>query len=245
MAEAQMTSDGKQVLYDGQTGLPFDERIAVGVMYMIKLAHMVDDKLHARATGPYSTITQQPLGGKAQNGGQRFGEMEVWALEAYGASHTLQEILTIKSDDISGRIETYEAITKGKDIPEPGVPESFRVLINELQGLAIDVTLLDDNNNVVSLNSSSHNHDIEVIPHDDQGDVITVEAVEVSDDQDNNEPSLEEDLDPDAVAEALNGSTFTDFEDDTDEDDFDLHTLSLDDVDVSIDEDGSEIEIDE
>ncbi|MBM6807779.1 DNA-directed RNA polymerase subunit beta [Faecalicoccus pleomorphus] len=152
MKEAQMTSDGKQVLYDGQTGQPFDERISVGVMYMIKLAHMVDDKLHARATGPYSLVTQQPLGGKAQNGGQRFGEMEVWALEAYGAAHTLQEILTIKSDDIQGRIKTYEAIIKGKDIPEPGVPESFRVLVHELQGLAIDVRLLDENNNEVDLN---------------------------------------------------------------------------------------------
>ena len=151
MQEANMTKDGKQVLYDGQTGLPFDERISVGVMYMIKLAHMVDDKLHARATGPYSLVTQQPLGGKAQNGGQRFGEMEVWALEAYGAAHTLQEILTIKSDDIQGRIKTYEAIIKGKDIPEPGVPESFRVLMHELQGLAIDVRLLDEDGNEVDI----------------------------------------------------------------------------------------------
>ena len=162
MKEAQMTSDGKQVLYDGQTGQPFDERISVGVMYMIKLAHMVDDKLHARATGPYSLVTQQPLGGKAQNGGQRFGEMEVWALEAYGAAHTLQEILTIKSDDIQGRIKTYEAIIKGKDIPEPGVPESFRVLVHELQGLAIDVRLLDEHNNEVDLNPDD----------DDDGSVV-------------------------------------------------------------------------
>ncbi len=151
MKEASMTSDGKQVLYDGLTGEAFDERISVGVMYMIKLAHMVDDKLHARATGPYSLVTQQPLGGKAQNGGQRFGEMEVWALEAYGAAHTLQEILTIKSDDIQGRIKTYEAIIKGKDIPEPGVPESFRVLMHELQGLAIDVRCLDAEGNEVDI----------------------------------------------------------------------------------------------
>lgn len=163
MKEAQMTSDGKQVLYDGQTGQPFDERISVGVMYMIKLAHMVDDKLHARATGPYSLVTQQPLGGKAQNGGQRFGEMEVWALEAYGAAHTLQEILTIKSDDIQGRIKTYEAIIKGKDIPEPGVPESFRVLVHELQGLAIDVRLLDENNNEVDLNPDDDDDDGSVV----------------------------------------------------------------------------------
>lgn len=154
MKEAQMTDDGKQVLYDGMTGQPFDERISVGVMYMIKLAHMVDDKLHARATGPYSLVTQQPLGGKAQNGGQRFGEMEVWALEAYGAAHTLQEILTIKSDDINGRIKTYEAIIKGKDIPEPGVPESFRVLMHELQGLAIDVRCLDENGQEVDISTN-------------------------------------------------------------------------------------------
>ena len=144
MEEAQTSPDGKLVLHDGKTGEPYDERISVGVMYMIKLAHMVDDKLHARATGPYSLVTQQPLGGKAQNGGQRFGEMEVWALEAYGAAHTLQEILTVKSDDIVGRTKTYEAIIKGKDLPEPGIPESFRVLKHELQALAIDVKMLDE-----------------------------------------------------------------------------------------------------
>ncbi len=143
MEEAECTEDGKQVLYDGRTGEPYDERISVGLMYMIKLAHMVDDKLHARATGPYSLVTQQPLGGKAQNGGQRFGEMEVWALEAYGAAHTLQEILTVKSDDIVGRTKTYEAIIKGKEIPEPGIPESFRVLKHEFQALAIDVKMLN------------------------------------------------------------------------------------------------------
>lgn len=144
MKEANMAEDGKTVLYDGRTGDAFDERISVGVMYMIKLAHMVDDKLHARATGPYSLVTQQPLGGKAQNGGQRFGEMEVWALEAYGASYTLQEILTIKSDDIIGRVKTYEAIVKGKVLPEAGIPESFRVLQKELQALAIDVKMIDE-----------------------------------------------------------------------------------------------------
>jgi DNA-directed RNA polymerase subunit beta len=145
MEKAGMAKDGKTVLYDGRTGEPFDERITVGVMYMIKLAHMVDDKLHARAIGPYSMVTQQPLGGKAQNGGQRFGEMEVWALEAYGAAHTLQEILTVKSDDMIGRSKTYEAIIKGLPIPPAGVPESFRVLQKELQALAIDVKLLDEN----------------------------------------------------------------------------------------------------
>lgn len=139
MTEAGLSRDGKTVLYDGRTGEAFDNRVSVGVMYLIKLEHMVDDKLHARSTGPYSLVTQQPLGGKAQFGGQRFGEMEVWALEAYGAAYTLQEILTVKSDDVVGRVQTYEAIVKGENLPEPGVPESFRVLIKELQSLGMDV----------------------------------------------------------------------------------------------------------
>ena len=181
MKEAQMTHDGKQVLFDGQTGKPFDERISVGVMYMIKLAHMVDDKLHARATGPYSLVTQQPLGGKAQNGGQRFGEMEVWALEAYGAAHTLQEILTIKSDDIQGRIKTYEAIIKGKDIPEPGIPESFRVLMHELQGLAIDVRLLDEENN-----------EVDITLDDDEGTVAPAHTEELVNDVDSSNMEIKE-----------------------------------------------------
>jgi DNA-directed RNA polymerase subunit beta len=150
MDQAKLSQDGKTMLFDGRTGEPFDERVSVGVMYMIKLAHMVDDKLHARAIGPYSLVTQQPLGGKAQNGGQRFGEMEVWALEAYGASHTLQEILTVKSDDVTGRTKTYEALIKGKKIPDAGIPESFRVLKHELQALAIDVKMLDEHNAEVS-----------------------------------------------------------------------------------------------
>ncbi len=150
MEEANTSKDGKIVLRDGSTGEPYDERISVGVMYMIKLAHMVDDKLHARATGPYSLVTQQPLGGKAQNGGQRFGEMEVWALEAYGAAHTLEEILTVKSDDVNGRTKTYEAIIKGKDLPDPGLPESFKVLKHELQALAIDVRMLDGQGNEIT-----------------------------------------------------------------------------------------------
>ncbi|WP_174734508.1 DNA-directed RNA polymerase subunit beta [Mesobacillus harenae] len=140
--EAGMARDAKTVLYDGRSGDAFDNRVSVGVMYMIKLAHMVDDKLHARSTGPYSLVTQQPLGGKAQFGGQRFGEMEVWALEAYGAAYTLQEILTVKSDDVVGRVKTYEAIVKGENVPEPGVPESFKVLMKELQSLGMDVKIL-------------------------------------------------------------------------------------------------------
>lgn len=149
--EAGMARDGKTVLYDGRTGEPFDNRISVGVMYMLKLAHMVDDKLHARSTGPYSLVTQQPLGGKAQFGGQRFGEMEVWALEAYGAAYTLQEILTYKSDDTVGRVKTYEAIVKGENISRPSVPESFRVLMKELQSLGIDVKVMDEQDNEIEM----------------------------------------------------------------------------------------------
>jgi len=135
--------DGKLLLRDGRTGEVFDHPVTVGYMYMLKLHHLVDDKIHARSTGPYSLITQQPLGGKAQFGGQRFGEMEVWALEAYGAAYTLQEILTVKSDDIVGRVKTYEAIVKGDNIPEPSIPESFKVLIKEMQSLSLDVTVRD------------------------------------------------------------------------------------------------------
>lgn len=145
MKEAGMSVDGKQAVISGKTGEYFDSHVSVGVMYMIKLAHMVDDKLHARSVGPYSLVTQQPLGGKAQNGGQRFGEMEVWALEAYGAAYTLREILTVKSDDVVGRVKTYEAIVKGQKLPEPGLPESFRVLTKELQALALDIRMLDEN----------------------------------------------------------------------------------------------------
>lgn len=161
MDRAGMDKDGKTILYDGRTGERFDERISVGVMYMIKLVHMVDDKLHARSIGPYSLVTQQPLGGKAQNGGQRFGEMEVWALEAYGAAHILQEILTIKSDDMVGRAKTYEAIIKGRKIPKPGMPESFRVLQKELQSLAIDVKLFDKDGDEIDLKMMSKENEVE------------------------------------------------------------------------------------
>ena len=145
MKEAGMNEDGKQPIISGRTGEYFDSPVSVGIMYFVKLSHMVDDKLHARSVGPYSLVTQQPLGGKAQNGGQRFGEMEVWALEAYGAAYTLREILTVKSDDVVGRVKTYEAIVKGQPMPEPGLPESFRVLKKELQALALDIRLLDEN----------------------------------------------------------------------------------------------------
>jgi DNA-directed RNA polymerase subunit beta len=139
LAAAGMDPDGKTILYNGRTGEPFENRVSVGVMYMINLHHMVDDKLHARSTGPYSLVTQQPLGGKAQFGGQRFGEMEVWALYAYGASHVLQEMMTVKSDDVVGRVKVYESIVKGKVISQAGIPESFRVLLKEFQALGLDL----------------------------------------------------------------------------------------------------------
>ena len=164
MKEAGMDPDGKTVLYDGRTGEPFDNRISVGVMYMIKLHHMVDDKLHARATGPYSLVTQQPLGGKAQFGGQRFGEMEVWALEAYGASHVLQEILTYKSDDVVGRVKVYESIVKGVPLPNPSIPESFRVLIKEFQALGLDISVIEDDDKVIGINELEKEDDDDDMP---------------------------------------------------------------------------------
>jgi DNA-directed RNA polymerase subunit beta len=151
LRKANLPEDGKLVLRDGRTGEPFENRVTVGYIYMLKLAHLVDDKIHARSTGPYSLVTQQPLGGKAQFGGQRFGEMEVWALEAYGAAYTLQELLTVKSDDVVGRVKTYEAVVKGENVPEPGVPESFKVLIKELQSLALDVKVLNENEQEIEI----------------------------------------------------------------------------------------------
>jgi DNA-directed RNA polymerase subunit beta len=151
LKEAGLREDGKCILYDGRTGEPFDNPVTVGIMYYLKLHHLVDDKIHARSTGPYSLVTQQPLGGKAQFGGQRFGEMEVWALEAYGAAYTLQEILTFKSDDVTGRVKAYEAIVKGQNISNAGVPESFKVLVKELQSLALDVKVLDKEGNEIVL----------------------------------------------------------------------------------------------
>ena len=153
---AGLPEDGKTVLYDGRTGEPFDNRVTVGYMYYLKLAHLVDDKIHARSTGPYSLVTQQPLGGKAQFGGQRFGEMEVWALAAYGAAYSLQEVLTVKSDDVVGRVKTYEAIVKGENVPEPGIPESFKVLIKELQSLALDVKVFSDKNEEIEIKESAY-----------------------------------------------------------------------------------------
>ncbi len=199
MKEAGMDEDGKTVLYDGRTGEPFDNRIAVGVMYMIKLHHMVDDKLHARSTGPYSLVTQQPLGGKAQFGGQRFGEMEVWALYAYGAAHTLQEMMTIKSDDVVGRVKTYEAIIKGQEIKEAGVPESFRVLMKEFQALGLDVSIIDDEGKSLELKEIEEAEDKEDIKLN-MDEVDKSPAVEVKDEPEEEETDedfeeeLEEDL---------------------------------------------------
>ncbi len=206
MAEAGMDEDGKVVLYDGRTGEPFDHRINVGVMYMVKLHHMVDDKLHARATGPYSLVTQQPLGGKAQFGGQRFGEMEVWALYAYGASHVLQEILTVKADDIVGRVKVYESLVKGKVIDQAGVPESFRVLVKEFQALGLDVQVVNDKDEIVEFK------DIE--ESEDDSDAFRIEEIEVtSNELNNNEPALEEEYFEEEPEEDLDDLEFPDIDD--------------------------------
>ena len=151
LKKAGLDPEGKSVLYDGRTGEKFDNKVTVGYVYFLKLHHLVDDKIHARSTGPYSLVTQQPLGGKAQFGGQRFGEMEMWALEAYGAAYTLREMLTVKSDDVTGRVKTYEAIVKGHNVPEPGVPEAFKVLVKELQSLCLDIRVLDEDGNQIEL----------------------------------------------------------------------------------------------
>ena len=185
LKEAGLDEDGKTILYDGRTGEPFDNRISVGVMYMIKLHHMVDDKLHARSTGPYSLVTQQPLGGKAQFGGQRFGEMEVWALYAYGAAHVLQEMMTTKSDDVVGRVKVYESLVKGTPIPTPGIPESFRVLIKEFQALGLDITVLNQEGNFVELKDLEENEQDSYLYNDE----VINENVEPS------EPDVQEEYD--------------------------------------------------
>ena len=192
---AGMNRNGKSILYDGRTGEPFDNPVTVGIMYYLKLHHLVDDKIHARSTGPYSLVTQQPLGGKAQFGGQRFGEMEVWALEAYGAAYTLQEILTVKSDDVTGRVKTYEAIVKGENIPNPGVPESFKVLLKELQSLCLDVRVLDKDGNEIELSTLGEEEDDiptyvaqedlgEMVETDDMFDAAIEEHAEEGEDDD-------------------------------------------------------------
>ena len=184
LEKAGYNANGKTVLYDGRTGEAFDNEVTVGIMYILKLAHLVDDKIHARSTGPYSLVTQQPLGGKAQFGGQRFGEMEVWALEAYGAAHTLQEILTVKSDDVVGRVKTYEAIVKGENIPEPGVPESFKVLIKELQALCLDVKVLNEYNQEVQLRELTEEEVAEQLEVNIQGKEDVLECAQIDDAED-------------------------------------------------------------
>ena len=222
--------DGKAQLYDGRTGEPFENRVTVGQMYMIKLHHLVDDKIHARSTGPYSLVTQQPLGGKAQFGGQRFGEMEVWALEAYGAAHILQEILTVKSDDVVGRVKTYESIVKGNDISEPGIPESFKVLLKEMQSLALDVKVLNESGEEVSLKSLT---DDDADMHPVHRERENYEEVKIEDVFANEEESVSETEEVDEIASIFDDiDQFDDddkfsfkssdlFDDDFDDDDFD------------------------
>ncbi len=221
MDKAGMEKDGKTVLYNGRTGEPFDQRISVGVMYMLKLHHMVDDKLHARATGPYSLVTQQPLGGKAQFGGQRFGEMEVWALYAYGAAHVLQEILTVKADDIIGRVKVYEALVKGKTVNQAGVPESFRVLIKEFQALGLDMQIIDNDDNVVEfkvleeeeekedtvkideIDTEASLRDGKIEVKDDELDDMPNEDYDIMDDYDSDDDEFDDDFDEEPDAEDL------------------------------------------
>ena len=218
MKEAGMDEDGKTVLYDGRTGEPFDHRIAVGVMYMIKLHHMVDDKLHARATGPYSLVTQQPLGGKAQFGGQRFGEMEVWALYAYGAAHTLQEMMTIKSDDVVGRVKAYESIIKGHEVDEPGVPESFRVLMKEFQALGLDVSIIND-----------------------EGKTLELKEMEDAEDKEDFNMSIEE-VEESPAKEVVDEPTNNDYDENEQDDEFeDLDDIEEPDNFDDIDEEGADI----
>ncbi|AWB32113.1 DNA-directed RNA polymerase subunit beta [Clostridium botulinum] len=214
LRKAGYSEDGKTVLYDGRTGEPFDNRVTVGYMYILKLAHLVDDKIHARSTGPYSLVTQQPLGGKAQFGGQRFGEMEVWALEAYGAAHTLQEILTVKSDDVVGRVKTYEAIVKGENIPEPGVPESFKVLIKELQALCLDVKVLNDDNQEIKLKESV-DEDADELEVNIEGTENQPEEKEEKEKEDSDEYDdlREEDVEPELEELSLDDLDLDDFGD--------------------------------
>ena len=206
LVQAGYPEDGKLTLYDGRTGETFDNRITVGYMYMLKLHHLVDDKLHARSTGPYSLVTQQPLGGKAQFGGQRFGEMEVWALEAYGAAHTLQEILTVKSDDVVGRVKTYEAIVKGENIPEPGVPESFKVLIKELQSLCLDVKVLTEEDQEVEVRES--------LDADDTAGEFELDVIDNMDEVEQNH--IIEEIDDEFIENDDEDIDSLDFEDDAD-----------------------------
>ncbi|MBO7289383.1 MAG: DNA-directed RNA polymerase subunit beta, partial [Clostridia bacterium] len=221
---ADKSLDGKSILYDGRTGDPFDSPVTVGYMYYLKLHHLVDDKIHARSTGPYSLVTQQPLGGKAQFGGQRFGEMEVWALEAYGAAYTLQEILTVKSDDVVGRVKTYEAIVKGENIPKPGVPESFKVLIKELQSLGLDVKVLDANDEVIPIRETDDDDDDVNLRINLEGNEEGFFDSEIDDEvlSDSNEEIEDEEIEESDDLEPI---------DDADDDSF-AHILDIDNMDA-------------
>jgi DNA-directed RNA polymerase subunit beta len=264
LKKAGLSEDGKITLFDGRTGEPFDNRVTIGYMYMMKLAHLVDDKIHARSTGPYSLVTQQPLGGKAQFGGQRFGEMEVWALEAYGAAYTLQEILTVKSDDVVGRVKTYESIVKGENVPEPGIPESFKVLIKELQSLALDVKVFTDESQEIMIRESSEDDDIDDLNvniegrEDEEIDMDYDDDLLEDDDQDGIGLGEEDaELDENIVENLFLDSDDSDFNsdeldnalvDDLDMDEIDLDDAALDDValdDAVLDDTGLEDVLDD
>ena len=244
LAQSGLSPDGKTVLYDGRSGEPFENRVTVGYMYILKLHHLVDDKIHARSTGPYSLVTQQPLGGKAQFGGQRFGEMEVWALEAYGAANTLQEILTVKSDDVVGRVKTYEAIVKGENIPEPGVPESFKVLIKEMQSLGLDIKVLSEDRGEIAIKETDDDDgmaiDINIagaedLPADDEefdaGDMVIEDLDDISmDELDLPDIGLLEDEDIDF--DDFDDDVIGDLEEDIDiSEDLNIDTEGMDDPD--------------
>jgi DNA-directed RNA polymerase subunit beta len=249
LKQAGLSPDGKTVLYDGRSGEPFENRVTVGYMYIMKLHHLVDDKIHARSTGPYSLVTQQPLGGKAQFGGQRFGEMEVWALEAYGAANTLQEILTVKSDDIVGRVKTYEAIVKGENIPQPGVPESFKVLIKELQSLCLDVKVLGEGNQEIDILDSDEDVDLDINISGDEpsgSDVYDVGRLySEKSENDSQDYDIDEDSDDD-ISDDIDFSGLTDMlsiqdEEEKEDDDFGyLDLLSDDSIDSIYGDDSDE-----
>jgi DNA-directed RNA polymerase subunit beta len=229
LKQAGLPEDGKTVLYDGRTGEPFDSRVTVGIMYYLKLAHLVDDKIHARSTGPYSLVTQQPLGGKAQFGGQRFGEMEVWALAAYGAAYSLQEVLTVKSDDVVGRVKTYEAIVKGENVPEPGIPESFKVLMKELQSLALDVKVFSDQNEEIEIKESIYD-DLEELDVNIEGrEDETLSYLDLDDEEGRDVIDEEFELDGLGIADISEGEELNE--------DLVSNMLGLDDVDLADDDD--------
>ncbi len=237
LKKAGLPEDGKTILYDGRTGEPFDNRVTVGYMYYLKLAHLVDDKIHARSTGPYSLVTQQPLGGKAQFGGQRFGEMEVWALEAYGAAYTLQEILTVKSDDVVGRVKTYESIVKGENVPEPGIPESFKVLMKELQSLALDVKVFSEENTEIEIKESVEDDleelDVNIEGREDEPFVEPDQTYRDTDEFVDDDFSIDMDIDNIDNADELDEDTVDDLfaaDDDDLLDDVDEENIEDDDI---------------